>query len=78
MRENLSFCHSDVFTQVNSSMFTRLWKHPANAVFHHTTKAKMSSGAPAKKISFGPFEVTSQVSPMTIHGKRNPTKHNHH
>lgn len=43
-------------------MFKRLWQQPVNTVIHHTAKAKMSSGPPAKKISFGPFEVTSQVS----------------
>ncbi|KAG6366789.1 hypothetical protein INS49_000969 [Diaporthe citri] len=48
-------------------MFKHLWKQPVNTVLHPSTKAKMSSGAPAKKISFGPFEVTSQVFLTTPH-----------
>lgn len=55
-------------------MFKYLRKQPVHTVLHHTTKAKMSSGSPAKKISFGPFEVTSQVSETTSHDESSQTR----
>ncbi|KAG8167730.1 hypothetical protein KVR01_003419 [Diaporthe batatas] len=48
-------------------MFKYLWKSPINTVIHQKIRARMSSGPRGGKISFGPFEVTSQVFLTTPH-----------